>query len=309
MYKKHKYLFEKIKKKSEAKYQLKVKLFEGDINKTWLIIKEVLGKKWGICDYFPKTWTTEKVEVTDRKTTANSFNNFFVKIESNLAWKISKSDTNLEAYISKPNSKLHENPLIADEFLKAFKSLKINKAPGFEQIDVSVINQIYNHIKKPLIRIFGDSIKLAVAPEKLKLGKVTPILKSGKSEYLTNCGPISVLPCFSKILERIMYNRLHEYLTKKNFLFDKQFEFRKFHSTEHALIELANRICNSFNKSKHTLVVFIDLSKSFDTVNHNILLKKLKLYGIENSNLKWSARYLSQRKQNNIKILKLVISI
>ena len=78
------------------------------------------------------------------------------------------------------NVKLHENPLTEDEFLKAFKSLKINKAPGFDQIGVNLINQIYNHIKEPLIRIFGDSIKLGVFPEKLKLAKVTPILNLKK---------------------------------------------------------------------------------------------------------------------------------
>ena len=103
---------------------------------------------------------------------------------------------------------------------------------------------------------------------------VTLIFKSGKIELLTNYRPISVLPCFSKILERIMYNRLYEYLTKNNLLFDKQFGFRKGHLTEHALIELVNRIYDSFNKNKYTLGVFMDLSKAFDTVNHNILPKK-----------------------------------
>ena len=82
--------------------------------------------------------------------------------------------------------------------MKAFKSLKINKAPGFDQIDVNLINQIYNHIKEPLIRIFGDSIKLGVFPEKLKLAEVTPIFKSGKNEPLTNCRPISVFALFFK---------------------------------------------------------------------------------------------------------------
>ena len=82
------------------------------------------------------------------------------------------------------NAKLHKKSLTEEEFVKAFKSLKINKASGFDQIDVNVINQIYNHIKKPLIRIFGDSIKFF--PEKLQLAKVTPIFKSGKIEHLTN---------------------------------------------------------------------------------------------------------------------------
>ena len=73
-----------------------------------------------------------------------------------------------------------------------------------------------------------------------------------------------------------MYNRLYEYLTKNNFLFDKQFVFRKGHLTEHALIEFVNRMYDSFNENKYTLGVFIGLSKDFDAVNHNILLKKLK---------------------------------
>ena len=163
IYQKYKYLLEKIKKKSKRSYyQRKLKLFEGNIKKRLL-------KKRGTSESFPKTLINDKVEITDTKTIANSCNNFFVKIGPNLASKIPKSDTNFEAYISKANTKLQENHLTENEFLKAFKSLKINKAPGFDQIDVNVINQIYNHIKKLLIRIFGDSIKLVgVFQEKLK---------------------------------------------------------------------------------------------------------------------------------------------
>ena len=123
IYKKYKYLFEKIKKKSKTSYyQRKLKLFEGDIKKEWKIIKEVIEKKRGTCDSFPKTLIIDKVEITNTKATANSFNNFFVKIRPNLASKTPKSDTNFEAYISKANTKLNENPLTEDELLKAFNS-------------------------------------------------------------------------------------------------------------------------------------------------------------------------------------------
>ena len=83
--------------------------------------------------------------------------------------KFQKKIQTFEAYYSKANTKLHENPLTEDKFLKEFKSLKINKAQGFGQVDVNVISQIYNHIKKPLIRIFGDLMKLGVFPEKIKI--------------------------------------------------------------------------------------------------------------------------------------------
>ena len=108
----------------------------------------------------------------------------------------------------------------------------------------------------------------------MKIAIVTPIFKSGKKELRTNYRPISVLSCFCKILERIMYNRVYNYLNDNNFLFHKQFGFRKGHSTEHALIELINSIYDSFNQNKYTLGVFIDLSKAFDTVDHNILIDK-----------------------------------
>ena len=129
----------------------------------------------------------------------------------------------------------------------------MSKAPGFDQADVNVRNQIYDHIKKTLVRIFCNSVTLGVFPEKLKLAKVTPVFKSEENEYLTNYRPISVVVCFSKILERIIYNRLYEHLTKNNLLFDKQFGFRKFHSTEHALMELVNRIYNFSSENKYTL--------------------------------------------------------
>ena len=94
-----------------------------------------------------------------------------------------------------------------------------------------------------------------------------------------------------------MYNRFFKYLTTNEILYKKQLGFQKGHSTEHAIIQLIDQIINSFEKNHFTLGIFIDLSKAFDTVDHSILIKKLKLYGVKGNNLRWFESYLSNRKQ------------
>ena len=156
---------------------------------------------------------------------------------------------------------------------------------------MNIIKAVYSLIKHPLKKIFDSSLSLAIFPDSMKIAKVTQVFKAGKKELVSNYRPISVLPCFSKILEKIMY------LTENNLLFQKQFGFREGHSTSHAIVNLFSNIYNSFNENKFTLGVFIDLSKAFDMVNHNILLNKLSLYGIKNNSLKWFSSYILDRKQ------------
>ena len=116
--------------------------------------------------------------------------------------------------------------------------------------------------------------------------------KAGDSSYLGNCRPISVFSCFSKILERIIYN-IYTYLQKKNkILYYKQFGFQTVHSTDHAIIQLIDQIYENFEENKYMLGVFIDLSKAFDTVDPKILLSKLEIYGIKGNTLKLFESYL-----------------
>ena len=150
---------------------------------------------------------------------------------------------------------------------------------------------------KRLMHIFNSSLARGIFPDDLKIAPVTPVFKAGDDKELGNYRPISVVLCFSKILEGIMYNRLLSYLTANEILHKRQFGFQKGHSTEQAIIQLTNQMNDSFEKNHFTLGAFIDLSEAFNTVDHYILFTKLKEYGIKGNNLRWFASYLKNRKQ------------
>ena len=105
---------------------------------------------------------------------------FFVNIGSNLANKILQCDLTFKSYLPTVNATLKETVLSENEFEEAFKTLKRNKAPGHDGLDVNIITSVYEFIKKPLLKIFSESINLVIFPEKIKIAKVTPIFKSGK---------------------------------------------------------------------------------------------------------------------------------
>ena len=200
-------------------------------------MKEIIGKSKVFHQNLPNNLKINKKSITDKKIIADKFNEFFINIGSNLAAKIPPSNMNFDSYLQHACTIFAEKSVTEEELKKAFFSLKPNKTPGYDNINVNVVKKIYEELKTPLMRIFNLSLNTGIFPDKLKIGKVSPIFKNGEKDLLTNYRPISVLPCFSKILERIMCDRLYSYLTENKILFKKQFGFRSGHSTDHALLE------------------------------------------------------------------------
>ena len=138
--------------------------------------------------------------------------------------------------MKKVHSEMENKPFSINVLKEAFFSLKINKSTGHDNISYNVVSKCFGDLSTSLKHIFDLSFENRIFSDSLKIAKVTPVYKSGDNSSLSNYRPISVLPCFSKILERIMYRRLYSYLQENKILYSKQFGFQTGHSTDHAII-------------------------------------------------------------------------
>ena len=152
-------------------------------------------------------------------------------------------------------------------------------------------------LAKPITYIINKSINTGVVHDLFKIACVTPIFKNGDTTIPGNYRPIAILPALNKILERIVYDQLIKFLNKHNIIFNYQFGFRKKHSTEQAVLELTENLKQSIDQKELTCGIFLDFTKAFDTVDHNILLLKLEKFGIRGHPLKWFTSYLKNRMQ------------
>ena len=148
----------------------------------------------------------------------------------------------------------------------------------------------------PITQICNLSIKLSHFPKDCKVAKLKPLYKKGTKTDPKNFRPISLLPIVSKIFEKVIHEQTMEYLTDNNILYKYQSGFRKNHSTDTSLSYLTNKIMTGFDSGLLTGMILIDLQKAFDTINHDILLKKMASLGFLNHSIIWFQLYLSGRR-------------
>jgi len=289
-----------IKKAKRKHYGDKITECSGDIKKTWEVINSIRGKSRR--DIKPSFMLNDQ-RISDRRVIANEFNKYFTSIAS----KLNENYTDLDGGIS-----LDDVPSFSDylprscptsiylsdcnqhEIIEIITELKNGKS---SDIPIHVVKKSAKMISPHLEKFFNQCMQEGTFPDELKLGRISPIYKKDNEELFENYRPISTLPVFGKILEKLIYRRLYSFLISKGIITENQFGFRKGHSTSHALNYSVNHINSQIKNKKHVLGIFLDLSKAFDTISHSKLLYKLNCYGIRGNALNLISSYLSNRSQ------------
>ena len=143
------------------------------------------------------------------------------------------------------------------EIVETANSLRLNTAAGHDKIPMWSVKESINYISEPLTYVLNISINSGLLPAQLKLARVVPLDKSGDKSLLSNYRPLSVLPVFSKFLEKVVYNRLIRFFDKYEILYNNQYGFRKKHSTSLALLYLRDKITSAIDDRKHTIGIFL----------------------------------------------------
>ena len=260
----------------------------------WKILNDILNKNGKV--HSNNLFMCEDGLSSDRFHIANNFNNYFASVAHSLASNLPSVNVNPLSFIpNNAQTSFFMFPTCDDELLAIVMKMKKGKSSGFDEINCDLLKQICHVIVTPLVHIINLSFASGIFPSELKIAKIIPLFKSGDAQVLSNYRPISILPSISKIVERLVYNRLYNFISKHDTLYANQYGFRTNHASYMAALNLTDKIAQGLDTNKTTAALFLDLSKAFDTIDHTILLNKLSLYGIRGIALSWFKSYLSNR--------------
>ncbi len=300
-YKKMNKFCEKHKNRAKQKYYKKYfDKYKENSRKQWQMINELLNRKTRNSEPIKLKGEDGNI-ISSSAEVANSFNDYFSNIASNIKSHIRARETfdpgGFETFLHNPSSDFFSiNPVQPDEVYNVIKSFK-NKATLDTKIEpLKIANSNYS-FTTALAKVINTSFEQGIFPQSLKTARVIPVHKEGSKMDVTNYRPISLLSSFSKIYEKLMHTRLLNFLESNESIFENQYGFRPGRSCEHALLNAQSTILHSLNKKEIALLLLLDYSKAFDVLDHPVLIKKLYHYGIRGIALQWFESYLSNRQQ------------
>ena len=262
-----------VKRKAKENYFLQqFHLKKHDSKATWNLINKLIKSK-------PPKQTDHLLinnkKIDHKSDIVNEFNKFFSRIGHDLSSSTPPSTQSALATCKTNLNSMYLDLATDNEVLHIIKEMKTNKAAGHDTIPPSMIKLTANFIAPCISQFFNSCIDLGIFPNFLKKARVVPVHKGGVRYDLNNYRPISVLPSVNYIFEKLLNNRLIDFLHKHSILSDHWlFGFRQGHETLHAMLDITTKYHEIKDKSQFGIGIFLDLRKAFDTVDHSILLQK-----------------------------------
>ena len=260
----------------------------------WRKINNILPNK--------KDKTTSKIllknqqtqQIIDDKNISNYINDYFSTIGPKLAQNY-RTDYSFHGPIGRKVFNFEQ--VTQEQVLEQITKINIAKPSSIELLSTKLLKDIFLHTNNYLTILFYKCLQLNIFPDKWKEATVTPLKKEGFTNNVSGLRPISVLPLPGKIFEKLIHNQLYTYINNGQLISEFQGGFRPNYSTNSTIAQFTDYIYTNINQHKLTHSIFIDFSKAFDTINYNILFKKLEHFYLKDSAIDLIKNYLTNRKQ------------
>lgn len=298
-YKKYRNKLNSLISKTKRQYfASKIRAAEGDKRKIYDTINEAINYKPNKSSDPSKIKIGSEV-IVDPLKIAECFNSHYIQVGSSGSCN-SHTDSNTYRTVGRDSlfpSSFYLSPVCEREIGKIIDSMRGESAPGHDGIRIKDLKKLKIHVINPLKHVFNLCIKQGVFPKNFKIAIIKPVFKKGDPKLVENYRPISLTIAFSKIFERIIKIRLSKYLNENDILSDKQYGFREGRNTNDAVVEVTEFGYEAMDSGKMAAIVFMDLSKAFDRVDHRVLVNILQKIGFEGRSLDLFESYLADRFQ------------
>jgi len=267
----------------------------GNVSDTWRSINLLLNRRTK--KDIPIEVTSDGNTITEPNEIAECFNTYFSNVAQKLSDQIPYTNSSPLSFMGdRINSSFFVAPVSINEVMAVINTLKC-KSFNLSSVPTFVLKHCADLLSPVITELFNMSVRVGKFPSNLKIARVVPVFKTGERNQTNNYRPISNLTDISKIFEKLMYKRLLEFVKRNNILSTSQFGFQQNSSTSDAVLEFLDNVYHNLDVRNSIVSVFLDFSKAFDTVKHDIMVQKLDYLGIRGLPLEWFRSYLYRRQQ------------